>query len=50
MLVNRPYHTDRVGQNDTVGHFNLERVNNFNYIGVIITAHNNIIEEIKGIL
>lgn len=48
MYVSRQAQRDRIGQNVTIGDFNFERVNSFKYLGAVITADNDITEEVKA--
>lgn len=48
MCINRTTRRDRIGQNVTINTFNFERVQRFKYLGAVITADNDVTEEIKN--
>ncbi|CAG9839827.1 unnamed protein product [Diabrotica balteata] len=47
MCINRATRKDRIEQNVTVNTFNFERVQRFKYLGAVITADNDVTEEIN---
>lgn len=48
MRANRTQRKYRLGQNETIGHSNFQRVQRFKYLGPTVTTDSSISEEIKG--